>query len=877
MIETKKYDLRLVNFIDQLVDRITIEEMAKYTKACELKLPDYYDIDYELKQLKRNGEYLELSKVAEQVSSTLSDDESIKESLKVIIEDSLYSVNSIVGIKKGISKLDVLNVIENIINNFSFLNNEFSNIVKPIVATSFFVENFYKSEFKKNKNTNSMISFITKYIKEKISKIDNYTFDDLMKDSNNVIDLINLVNNIFDSLKQVDYISESSSTFGINETLVNNGVHEYYSEKFIGNSSQSGYENGYYIYRIKLKSDLINFIVYTSASSECSLYKYDEQSLYIQNGIFIPKSVFEKIVDLLPSNISNAMANYYMFLSGDEVSFSDRDGKKYSFSIDNIHILGLKNDVDILINYFERIALTNQLDSVLNLEIVECPKDTKLFDGKIDNLLGSLSNVNSSLEERIKSLNNAQGLITDYMTTDSIEHEIELLVYFYSLNNNDVLSVNVGLKEKFLNIETAKLDVILKDSSYCFGQKFIKEFKTNKRNEYFNKFCLMYNDEKLRKIIVKKYDNIINVQKYLNYMYKSVSKEIVGSLKNSKLTKDQVKTYFLEDVSTKEFSYETDNSFTDSLNNIYTMKYINDYSYEVYEGTTKLCRILLDSESLEIVKILEVNSDYRIESSSKRRLKIRKNNEYNEILNVDFEPDKILVNQKNKKMNIFSLADIYMIANYEQIKDGLAVDLSTITSLINIFKIYDKCLYLNNFNFSVDISNLFVVDIQKNTEMGFICEMSALNDALYALFDYMDNDGSTHFVSIQDSDSLMLLSSIVSLFPDVINFNGKEYKSIFGFCEKNKDKFSNILTQTHYDFKKNVVDLEQFINKLKNRSIILRYATSGIVDRTYDVLNSVTNINDMSLFDLVERNLYGCSNALLWLESSLRNLLVLKI
>jgi hypothetical protein len=381
MIETKKYDLRLVNFIDQLVDRITIEEMAKYTKACELKLPDYYDIDYELKQIKRNGEYLEISKVAEQISSTLSDDESIKESLKVIIEDSLYSVNSIVGIKKEISKLDVLNVIENIINNFSFLNNEFSNIVKPIVATSFFVENFYKSEFKKNKNTNSMISFITKYIKEKISKIDNYTFDDLMKDSNNVIDLINLVNNIFDSLKQVDYISESSSTFGINETLVNNGVHEYYSEKFDGNSSQIINLNADIIFRNKLKSDLINSIVYTSASSECSLYKYDEQSLYIQNGIFIPKSVFEKIVDLLPSNISNAMANYYMFLSGDEVSFSDRDGKKYSFSIDNIHILGLKNDVDILINYFERIALTNQLDSVLNLEIVECPKDTKLFDG----------------------------------------------------------------------------------------------------------------------------------------------------------------------------------------------------------------------------------------------------------------------------------------------------------------------------------------------------------------------------------------------------------------------------------------------------------------------------------------------------------------
>lgn len=659
----------------------------------------------------------------------------------------------------------------------------------------------------------------------------------------------------------------------INNIIFSNEIKEFYRKVFNGTSvSKMEYISTFHkVERDKLIKEIID-IIYSSASNISNYVSFNEQKIILyesekKNGnntkidpSIIPLTLFEKIMNnLLSSTISSAMSNYYMFLSGDEVSFSDKEGKKYSFSLDNIHILGLKNNIGDLISYFEK----NDLD--INLDVVDCPKEIDLFDGQVDNLLRLLSSGN--IDECIRSLNNVQGIITDYMTVDNIEQKIELLVYYYSLKNSDVLFINNGLRERFLNLEISKIDAILNQNAYYFGQRFIKDFKTDKKNEYFYKFCLMYNNEVKRDKIVKKYTKIFEVQRYLDYKHKDISKQLIGLLKSDSLTKDEVKSYFIDSVNTKSFVYGIDGIWGDPLNEPYIIKYVDDFNYEIFDGSIKVCRVKLNSESKEIEKILDVNNEYKIESSSKRRLKIKKFNDYNDILIVNFGMDEMTITKKNKRMNVFSLADIFIRVNCKQISDGLNVDLATITSLINIFKIYDKCLYLNNFNFSVDISNIFVTDMQNNSEMGIICEMSAINDALYTLFDYMDKDGTTHFISIQDAESLMLLSSMVSLLPNVINFDGKEYKSIFGFCEKVGGKYKNILTQTHSEFRKKKMELSNFKNRLKERSVVFRYATSGSIDRAYDSIDFITDISDMNLLDLIKKNLYGCSNALLWLEN----------
>lgn len=862
MLEIKDYNMRLENFIEQLIDRIPLDDMAKYVRALELRLPDFDELEKSVKIVKNNGEYTNLNDVAG-LSSESFDDE-IKSSVKQLLINSLFEVKNIDKKNFNVSdKASVLSILENCFKNFSFINKDFENLVRPIITTEDFRNKFFNSELKKSKHTKSMLTYILSYIREHINLSDKYMYEDFLLKSENINDLISLINTVITNLEHVNYI-EISWTPGLNEVIVNDSIHEFYSHAFTGELSQSSSINGYYLEKSYLKEHLISDVIYTSASDINRISKYDKQSVYAQNGNFIPKFIFEKIIELLPANISKAMSNYYMFLSGDEVNFSDKEGKKYSFSIDNIHILGLKNDISSILDYFEKIIFTNQIDGLVQLDEVECPTNTKIFGGKVDSLLGEFLDSDTT-DKRISYLNNVQGIITDYMTKDDLNNKIELLVYFYNQKNR-ITYINNRYFISFINSEKSKLDTILDENTYYFGQKFIKDFKTNKRNEYFEKFCLFYNTTSKREEIVSKYDNIFKVQNYLDYQHKFMAKEIISLFVTSGLTREQIGSYFTDIIDNGNCNYGVDNSFVDSLEKSYNIKFIDVNNYEIYEGTEKICKVEIN-DTFEIVRVLDVNNNYVVESNSKRRIKINKKDDYNEILSINFGVDEISIKKVNKRMNVFSLADIYINANCKQINNGINVDLSTILSFVNIFKLYDKCLYLNNFNFSTDISNLFITDLQRNADIGIICEMSALKDALYVLFDYMDNDGSTHFISIQDAESLMLLSSMVSLIPSVIDFDKSEYKTIFGFCQKDGNRYKNVLTQTHSDFRKKLLTLEQFKKFLTNKNIIFRYATSGDVNRTYNSTEPITMIDDLNLMDLIKRNLCGCSNALLWLEN----------
>ena len=894
MLETQTFNSNLENAIKRIVYEISNDDFQKYlyakgnrilpSKLYEEKLNELYE---EKGDAILNSLHTELIKEYESKGSVFT------KALSEIIEKSLYVSKSFSF--NSIASDDVLkNIISNKIDELD-LDDFVSNFVcSDLTSAKSYVESLLKSSDFINKiieiiryggTTELLANEFIKVFKSNlmssplISPTMKNELEDWCKNFSGKKRYYDLFNDFIDKMSNV---LNRKKSIKLDATTFNDQREKFYDTIFNGGSINNF---SYYSPFPSLIDNLVKEIIditYSSASKKSKYVNYDNQRVIVyDNNHIIPSKVFENVLDELSRNdgvLVRAMSNYYMFLSGDEVVFYDEDGKKYSFQIDeNIHILGLENKVNKIYDYFNK-NLVNGYDFLFPIMSSDYSFSGGIdsdIDSQLTELVGILQDYSIDLKERISSLNNAQGIVKKLMTTDDYSQKIDLLVYFYFKEYNGVNAIKDGIFDKILKTNSLNLLKILEKYSVYFGNDFINEFKNDGKNDILQEFVSKYNYSSYCEQVIKKFDCIFDLQNFLTNQYSMLATEVLMLRKptgsHSQLwkpyfsdgTKDRKLSYSNTSTSLNTISSEYNSSFgiikLDKVEDKYILKCLNNGIEEI------ICSFYLNDEK-KIISSDITNPNFDVEFNAKNRLKIHRKDKYDECLSIVTSEQSINMEYIYKSLGVFPLASIYIQANKKKFSSSFSGNYP-----INMLKIYDKLLYFNHFNFLIDKTNLYITDLQVAQKPGIVCEIKALNSDLFIVYDYVDSSGKTHFVSAQDVNELVTVKSNVSLLPDIINFKSKEYKTILGFCEKKKDVYSNILTQGHSDFKKKKFTLGRILNLLKDDDLILRYGTSGSLFSDYrdiEALNEVlSNAENINFIDLLKRNLIGCSNALLWLET----------
>lgn len=897
MIETQSFNSNLENSIKRIVYGISNDDFQKYlyAKENEVFASKFYEemlneLYEEIGSVVLANPSAELIKNFDNKSSDFTDnfatvvDNSVYISKKffldvIIADDDLNkkiseNINRL-GIDAFVSKFTCSDptkakeYVEGLLKSSDFID-----IIRNMIRSGSTTEEISKKfmENLKNDINNSLSSSLKKELKK---------WDSSFSGKRNSY---NLFNDFIEYMKDILSIDNSIKLDGY---TFNDQRTEFYKKIFKGNSISNF--SFYSSFPSLKKDELVKEIVecaYLSASSKRRYVKYDDQGVVVyENTHIIPTSVYEKVLSELPDIIDNAMSNYYMFLSGSEVVFSDEDGKKYSFPIDNIHILGLKDNADDIYSYFKQNPVNNYdlVSPKINGVYDFCGGIEDDIDIKLSNLVSILQNNTIDLRERITALNNAQGIVTKLMTTDDYSQKIDLLIYFYSHKYKDVTSIKDNALSRILGSNYSSLLEILEQNSCYFGNGFINSFKNDGRSDIIQEFINKYNYPSYREQVNKKFDSIFGMQEYLTNQYSMLANEVLMLRKNDGKHEQLWKQYFSDHILNRKASYLNTSTTLDTVSNDYNSslgiikldKSSEDNQFIlkcIVNGNEEIICSYRLNDRKNVISVDDRNPNFDVEFNDKNRLKVHRKDKYDEYLNIVMSEQCINMEYTNKSLGIFPLANTFVHAQKNEFTNEFTkTGFNIFSSIINVLKIYDKFLYLNHFNFSIDITNLYITDLQVDNLPGIICEMLALNSSLFTLYDYVDSNGKMHFVSIQDADSLVTVKSNISLLPSIVNFRSKEYKTLLGFCESKNGTFSNILTQSHSDFKKKKLSLNRILNLLKEEKLILRYGTSGSVMGNYgniDTLNEIlSNTENLDFMDLLRRNLIGCSNALLWLET----------
>lgn len=140
-------------------------------------------------------------------------------------------------------------------------------------------------------------------------------------------------------------------------------------------------------------------------------------------------------------------------------------------------------------------------------------------------------------------------------------------------------------------------------------------------------------------------------------------------------------------------------------------------------------------------------------------------------------------------------------------------------TLINLFKVKDKLLYLCNFNYPLGIRKIYITDLQFEDNVDILCEIEAFGETFFSCFENVNEKGIAKFYSAQSSKDKFIIKSVNS---------GTDI--LIGLSEGK----SNIITQAHSKVKKSKLTVQGLIDKLKANQIELRYAPAFDVKTTPD-------------------------------------------
>lgn len=857
MVEYENYKSQLKGLISKSVYNIGVLGYFKYIYFSILKFPPYSS----LKDYVSDSSLFPINVELDRERYSFVVNELVKKIFKKEnIISKISEINLSVGNEEILSLDDIINVYLSFFNKAVYLNYKVTDVIDDNISDK--VVEYISDRINSGCVINGLElseeftpDIINNLCREITSSRKNIGTDSIFKlfDGEHLyldgqINLINFINGLLKKLSNENKI-KLESKYDVKKSLYHLTMKECYTNpirKYKAIMSKTVYAKEDILFDLKkvhnqLVRKILKDVIYKSARNKPEIFYYSNIGILLIDDVVVPVDFVKELFSDFEVVLSKAINNYYWFLSDIDLSFFEKYNN-YSIKIDNIHILGLDNKISKIYKYFNS-HLTNGsfrdlfsfLDNFLD----------KLSNNTDYNIL-EICNDNYSIDDKIRILNRMKQERLKGLNISDDNDRIKLLVYFYkkffsSSSNKDPLFKVLLIK---------RIKYILESFSYIFGQNFIKDFSENSKS-ICSLFCTLYENDSLLDNIINEYDNYFEQQNDMRYLYLIVVREILKQIEAKNLSFENFEKYFKDEQVTKSFKYsENETELFKNLKFSY-----KDNEFIIKDNDNVVCKVKLSYDK-HIIDIYDNQDGCEFLRLDDKNLKLKNN--YGEEYIIEFNKNKVKFTYTKMGMNLFSLADAYICANYNQFVNELDNNAFNINCDINLFKVFDKCLYLNNINFVTDIENIYVTDLQNLNVYSFIFEMKTSNDDIHVVFDYGNSDAD--FVSIQNAEILLSLNYFVPYLSNLCDFHSTGYKTIIGFAEKSNLGFSNILSQSNSDFRQKKYSRNDFIKLLRDRKVVLRHATA--IDRA---LSNVL-IDNFNLNNILNNNITGCMAVLSWLD-----------
>lgn len=338
---------------------------------------------------------------------------------------------------------------------------------------------------------------------------------------------------------------------------------------------------------------IINAIMYKSASDPLKIEVNKSEGYIKVNEEILPITVYEEILNILETNTEKAFRNINMYLTSSDTIFTDQFNRKYILHIDDTHILGIEKTTTFLRTlaakkiYESNKAKYNSLNTIVEADgnyerltkeelefYLTCKKylDNKRFCENIEDKIKTISNkvipkvnppllkngtkilfgpniekvssiftvynhlyklsdevptTEAQITAQIECISIIQGKLSEIMSDQRDNKVFERLVYFLIKDVSNPIEVLKSITEKQLN-------EIFESNMCLFSNEYYMKFKENP-SELIEKISTLTED-KITKI-KDKYNEIFEIQNYLDYKYKVISQSIIKNVPYDKWSK----------------------------------------------------------------------------------------------------------------------------------------------------------------------------------------------------------------------------------------------------------------------------------------------------------------------------------------------------
>ena len=941
MVERRVLDSNLEKKFQSMIKKIPKKELEKYLFAKSVMLPDVEELKKIINEIgiQNDPNFGTTSTISPDVYNALYDRFNItnntlaQAAFKDII--ALFTFSNDPADKKVISISTSDSILDDAIETSTgkkgieiFVPNKSNDIIlsngegvfeKIIKSNEFllFTENYLLSLAENKKTTKlevvneikSILYIVCNIYEEKTNGYDKSLINSLLTDDNLFTTVATYIVDKLEICNCINYSHTAKITKSKKKDYPTK-LTKYYEAAFNGTTKSVPFV------RTEVEEELLNLllteITYMSAKDKPYISIFKNQNVFTQNGVILPQTLLEELLKEFPldnskSVLTQGISNYYMFLFNNDITFYDQSGKKYKMSLDDLHIVGLESDVNIMFEEYRNRknnlpSNISSLQDFIEINPVPFPRLNNIdprFNSTIEDFINGEIKYNlqrdsitmQDFETRSRILINVQAMITEIMTDDSLEHKIELLVYFCK---------KLELTEPQHPVSFVKSPLILQgivesNVSY-FGNDFLNQIKGNKKREIYKKFLEASKREEQTNLLYEKYNSIEQLQTFLNYKHQQFARYVLYSKNNHSSGASPNGNYgqwraFFEDKISQPFSIKTVNQslcFYETINGvdneIIHIENKSNLGCELYKDNTKICDIKFTSNGK--VNVQNINPDYIIEYSGPNTIKLKNVKKMDIVYQMNISPTSHELLRIEKGMSKFAIANMFIndavYANKVELEKSrrYSANVTTYQTLTNLFKNFDKLLYLNYFNYVVDMESIYATDLQAanpndlaGIERCILCEMTALKESLYALFNGIDENEIAHFLSIQNAEEITSIESKYSVIPEFVDFQEKTYKTIIGLDYDSSKKFvKNVITQKHSSFRDSNFTLEEILNNFTDGKTLLRIATSSPKNNEEKTKIRDNELDEqMHLLDIVERNIYGIVNAVNWIGQLFNN------
>lgn len=299
----------------------------------------------------------------------------------------------------------------------------------------------------------------------------------------------------------------------------------------------------------ELVENIIDYIIYQKAKGKIQVTISQSKKTVFINDIVIPISLISEVINKLKTTIlPSAFENINIYLTSSETEFLDEFYRKYILHIDDTHILGIENTdnfLQFLMKHKDEIKTRIQdMDSRIDASKQKNPLNfgnnvitfigprllqeapTLIYAKILPRKFDETPTTEEEIQKQIKTINVIQNNITEKMIDQREHSQIERLVYLLSLKNIDTVE-NISFENNKNGTPKNAITKVMEEKIYFLGNEFYQKYMTDE--EFYNRINETINSMSLskKKKIKKQYEELLKIQKFLNYKYKDISRAII--------------------------------------------------------------------------------------------------------------------------------------------------------------------------------------------------------------------------------------------------------------------------------------------------------------------------------------------------------------